>query len=112
VIKGKSYGFVKNIIDEVIRIENLSNVHDLNNAFAKFVQDNCKHFNLDVGNYINVINLACNYKSAKQDYKEKVSLVEHIPYQALGLFGLEHCAGNPLEQDYKGKELEMKKETL
>lgn len=33
-------------------------------------------------------------------------------YQALGLFGLEHCAGNPLEQDYKGKVLVMRPDTL
>ena len=33
-------------------------------------------------------------------------------YQALGLFGLEHCAGNPLEQDYKGRVLVMRPDTL
>jgi len=33
-------------------------------------------------------------------------------YQALGLFGPEHCAGDPQEQDYAGKVLVMSPDTL
>ena len=33
-------------------------------------------------------------------------------YQALGLFGPEHCAGDPQEQDYKGKVLVVSPDTL
>lgn len=33
-------------------------------------------------------------------------------YQALGLFGPEHCAGDPQEQDYTGKVLVMRPDTL
>lgn len=33
-------------------------------------------------------------------------------YQALGLFGPEHCAGDPQEQDYTGKVLVMRSDTL
>lgn len=33
-------------------------------------------------------------------------------YQALGLFGPEHCVGDPQEQDYKGKVLVLSPDTL